>query len=117
MQAKYAEDDNVYRMSLYVPASVHTRWSEHVKQRARIKDFAYNISNGLKMMNVTSKEFAKCWQFMKKSTTDEELFCLLKDAGFGPPHAAIPPKVEFIRKVLQRYKDDTTVLFFGLYCI
>ena len=72
------------------------------------------MSNALKMMNVSSKEFASCWQFVKKSTPPEELFSLLKDAGFGPRDAEISPKLEFVREVLQRYKENTKVLFWSL---
>ena len=56
-------------------------------------------------MNVTSQEFAKCWEFMKKKTTNEELFCLFKDAEFRSPIAMTTGKLDFVRKVLQRYND------------
>ena len=71
--------------------------------------FKYALSKVLKMMNVPSKEFAKCWNFIKKNTTHEELFCLVKDAGFGPRDVALFSKVAFVRKVLQRYKDANVV--------
>ena len=89
-------------MRVQVPDRIQSRWCKHVKINTHV---GYSIAVVLKMMNVTSQEFSKCWEFMKKSTTDEELFCLFKDAGFCPGVSISSGKLDFVRKVLQRYND------------
>ena len=66
----------------------------------------YSLFKVLKMTNVISDEFAKCWKFVKNKATDDGLFRLWKEAGFGPLSCAeTSSKVDFVHKVLQRYQE------------
>ena len=112
-QGQIGVQNSVYNFRFFVPPRLHSRWSKHMEVQGKLQ-FKYKLSKILKMTNVPSKEFAKCWEFIKKNTTHEELFCLLKD-GFSLVEAggdAASPKVDFVRKVLQRY-EDAKVLFLG----
>ena len=96
----------VYRMVLQVPDRIHSRWREHAKlDSSRRRVVKYTVSAALKMMNVTSQEFAKCWEFITKNASHDELFYLLKDAGFGSSILVTSAKLDFVRKVIQRYND------------
>ena len=108
IQGRRDEDDDVYRMRVHVPDRIHSRLCEHLKREE--SPVGYSISAPLKMLNVTSQEFSECWGFIKNSTTDEELFCLFKDAGFGSSVPVTTRKLDFVRIVLQRYNDAQVFL-------
>ena len=96
----------MYRMVLQVPDRIHSRWCEHAKiDSPSSRVVQYRVSAVLKMMNVTSQEFAECWEFITKNTSHDEIFYLLKDAGFGPSIHVTSAKLDFVRKVIQRYHD------------
>ena len=112
-QGKIDVEISAYRFRFFVPPRFHSRWAKHMEGRGKLQ-FKYKLSKILKMINVRSKEFRKCWGFINRNTAHEELFCLIKD-GFSPVEAgghATSPKVDFARKVLQRY-EDAKVSFLG----
>ena len=98
----------MYEFWLSVPPRLRSRWSKHVRRQGGNVSFQYkfSLSKMLRMTNVTSDEFAKCWEFVKKNTTHEDIFRLLKEAGFGHRYAALFTKLNFVRKVVQRCKDE-----------
>ena len=112
IQAQSDEIDDKYRMQLSFPDFIHSKLCKYFNKQVTSKaKNRYTISKALKMMNVTSEEFKNCWQFVKKNTTHEELFCLLKEARFGPRDVALAPKLDFVRKVLQRHEDAKVCVF------
>ena len=108
IQGEIDTRDDVYRFSLFVPHRILPRWSKYMKvvHGARVSfHYRYSLFKVLKMANVTSDEFGKCWEFVENKDTDDGLFRLLYEAGFGPRCAAYSSKLDFVRKVLQRYKE------------
>ena len=92
-------------MVFRVPRRIASRWANHLKLQWEKVDFNYSLFKVLKILNVTSQEFEKCWRFVDDSATEDEIFGLLKEAGFGVRSGAISPRINFVRKVLQRYKE------------
>ena len=88
-----------------MPRRIASRWANHLKLQWEKVDFNYSLFKVLKILNVTSQEFEKSWRFVDESATDDEIFRLLKEAGFGTRPGAISPRMDFVRKVLQRYKE------------
>ena len=109
IQGQIDKPDYDYGFRVYVPRRIHSRWSKHLKmqglQVSKVRVRMYSIETVLKMAGITSDEFAKCWKFMGDNATDDELFRLFKEAGFGTHSSAIAPKIDFLSKVLQRYED------------
>ena len=89
-----------------------------MKYKRKRYDFA--VTNALELANVSTKEFLKCWQFVRPRTPPDEVFSWFKDAGFRQGSTkvslrvpAVSLKVVFVRKILQRYKEIIEV--FGVY--
>ena len=93
-----------------MPRRIASRWANHLKLEWEKVDFNYSLFKVLKILNVTSQEFEKSWRFVDESATDDEIFRLLKEAGFGARSGAISPRIDFVRKVLQRYKEAKVFL-------
>ena len=115
IQGQITIPDAVYDFRLCVPPRIHSRWLKYLKVQWARSPCVYSLLTTLKITNVTSDEFGKCWQFTREIATDDELFRLLKEAGFGPHISARSPKFDFVRKVLQKYREAK--VFVGLYVL
>ena len=96
-----------------VPRRIRARWLKHVEITQTSTDYQYDISSAVKIANVCPEELRKCWKFVKSVISNEELFCMFKDAGFGSCRKQKQPHhvVSFVKKILQRYQD------FKVFCI
>ena len=86
-------------ISVSVPRRIVTRWGKHVRNE-RKPFFQYKINAALERANVGKDEFKKCWKFVTRTMSDEDLFNLFKQAGFGQPNSKIVSKINFVKQVM-----------------
>ena len=93
----------------YVCLATHlnSKWCKVVKTQKSF--YKYKIGAAIKSVNISKKEFLKCWGFVRARTPPDEVFSWFKDARFGQRSMKISRRmalrVAFVRRILQRYKD------------
>ena len=87
-----------------MPKRIVTRWGKHVGSEQQT-EFHYDITPGLKRVNVRAGEFKKYWAFVAPRMSGEELFKLFKQGGFGQLHGrTIDGEVKFVKEIMRRFQ-------------
>ena len=110
-QEKIHEQD-IAGVLLYIPMRINARWAKYHNLLHR-DVYKYDITTIVKKANIRVDEFKKCWFYVKSRLSDDELFSLFKDSGFSPKGLQeMSSRLDFVKNVVQRYKD--TMVFLGL---
>ena len=100
----------VARTFVFIPKRLAARWAKHYNLR-RQERYQYRMFDStLEKAKVSVNEFKKSWRYVHTQVSDNDLFSLLKDAGFGSAgdkSRTVDDRVDFIKNVIQRHKDMT----------
>ena len=108
MHIQEAVERGTSALRILVPERIGSRWGKHVRNEKRTV-FRYMVNAALKRANVSADDFSKCWAFVAPALSDQELFNLLKragfgQAGFGQPDKNIDDKANFIKQIMRRFQ-------------
>ena len=109
IQEQSDDEDEFSYTYVILPTWLNLRWEKFVKRPHPLRIYRYGVTAAVKAANISRKEFLKCWTFVRSRASRDDIFCWLKDAGFGQDSIGksrrTPLRVAFVRKILQRYKD------------